>query len=72
MTTASRAIWTGIREKEIAVDEEVETVTITLSEYNSLKRDSEMLDALEAGGVDNWEWYGESLSDFFAEEEDDE
>ena len=27
-----------------------------------LKRD-EILTALEAGGVDNWEWYGESLKE---------
>lgn len=24
-----------------------------------------MLDALEAGGVDNWEWYSESLEDWY-------
>ena len=46
-----------------------ETVTITLTEYNDLKRDSKMLAALEAGGVDNWEWYFESLREFWAEEE---
>lgn len=28
------------------------------------------LDALEAGGVDNWEWYDEAMSSFV--EEDDE
>lgn len=27
---------------------------------------------LECGGVDNWEWYGESLKDYFEEEEDEE
>lgn len=27
------------------------------------------LDALEAGGVDNWEWYGEALKEWFAENE---
>ena len=30
------------------------------------------LDALEAGGVDNWEWYGESLKDWCKENEIDE
>lgn len=27
------------------------------------------LDALEAGGVDNWEWYGESLKGYHADNE---
>lgn len=26
------------------------------------------LAALESGGVDNWEWYGESISDFLKEQ----
>lgn len=46
-----------------------ETVTITLKEYENLLYDSRKLAALEAGGVDNWEWYGESLSEFWEEEE---
>lgn len=29
------------------------------------QRRLDKLDALEAGGVDNWEWYGESLKDWF-------
>lgn len=33
------------------------------------KRRLAKLDALEAGGVDNWEWYDESLKDWFAENE---
>jgi len=37
------------------------TVTITLKEYESLKADSEFLNALEAAGVDNWEGYGYAL-----------
>lgn len=32
----------------------------------------EALEALEAGGVDNWEWYGESLKDWFKCNELDE
>ena len=27
------------------------------------------LDALEAGGVDNWEWYDKSLKEWYAENE---
>lgn len=30
------------------------------------------LDALEAGGVDNWEWYSESLKEWYVENEIDE
>ena len=30
------------------------------------------LQALEAGGVDNWEWYSESLKDWFKEQDDEE
>lgn len=26
------------------------------------------LAALESGGVDNWEWYGESINDFLKEQ----
>ena len=32
--------------------------------------DTEMkMRALEAGGVDNWEWYGESLKSYFEQKE---
>ena len=34
-----------------------------------LLRAEAKLNALEAGGVDNWEWYGESLKGWFAENE---
>ena len=37
------------------------------SELKSLLHDSFKLAALEAGGVDNWEWYGESLHDSIKE-----
>lgn len=47
-----------------------QTITITKKEYESLQKDSRKLAALEAGGVDNWEWYGESLQEFWAEEEE--
>jgi len=48
---------------------DTETVTIKKSEYLGLKKDEKMLRALEAGGVDNWEWYGDSLNEFFKEED---
>ena len=36
-------------------------VTITKKEYLRLLIDSEKLCRLEGGGVDNWDWYSESL-----------
>lgn len=36
-------------------------ITITRQEYFELQCDSTKLAMLEAGGVDNWDWYGESL-----------
>lgn len=38
------------------------TVTISKDEYLSLRKAELTLNLLEAGGVDNWEWYGESLN----------
>ena len=51
---------------------EMESVTISKAEYEALKRDSMILAALEAGGVDNWEWYSESLRDAGLLGDDDE
>jgi len=42
---------------------------ISEKEYKELKTDQRKLRALEAGGVDDWEWYADSLEDFFKEEE---
>lgn len=39
-------------------------VTITQSEYEKMQRQLSKLHALEAGGVDNWEWYDESLTEW--------
>ena len=43
---------------------------ITMEEYKALQHRDEILSALEIGGVDNWEWYGESLSQYFGEDEE--
>lgn len=40
-----------------------EEVTIPKSEYDQLINDQKTLHALHAGGVDNWEWYSDSLRD---------
>lgn len=37
------------------------TITISKKEYFNLKLASAELTLLQCGGVDNWEWYGESL-----------
>lgn len=44
-------------------------VTLTQAEFDALNRDSDVLAALEAGGVDNWEGYDEAMRIL---EEDDE
>lgn len=51
-----------------------EMVTISKKEYESLLDDAAWRRALEAGGVDNWEWYHESLENagYFDDEEDDD
>ncbi len=36
-------------------------IEINESEYKKLLRQARKLEALEAGGVDNWDWYDESL-----------
>lgn len=39
-----------------------ETVTIPKEQYDRLVQAYEELSLLEAGGVDNWEWYGDALN----------
>lgn len=39
----------------------IDTIEITKMEYLNLLKDSEALRRLENGGVDNWDWYSESL-----------
>ena len=43
---------------------------IIINYISNLENRDATLCALEAGGVDNWEWYGESIKDFFREEEE--
>lgn len=43
--------------------------TISKKEYEELLDRNRKLSALEAGGVDNWEWYSESLSQYYGDEE---
>lgn len=48
------------------------TVTISLERYNELLKSEDKLTALEDGGVDNWDWYDESLRDFYKKYSDDQ
>lgn len=47
-----------------------EMITITVKEYESLIDDRDWRICLENGGVDNWDWYYESLKEggYFDEE----
>lgn len=36
-------------------------VLVSAKELRELQRDQEILHALYAAGVDNWEWYGDAL-----------
>ena len=45
-------------------------VNVSKREYEELLRRDRKLRALENGGVDNWEWYGEALSSMDDEEDD--
>jgi hypothetical protein len=50
------------------------TITIPLAHFKQLLLAEKTLNALEEGGVDNWEWYSESLNaaGLFDEEEEDD
>lgn len=49
-----------------------ELVTITKEQLEKLKRSQRLLQALQAGGVDNWEQYYEATRDFYRDEYGDE
>ena len=46
------------------------TITITMEEYEELKRDQDFLNCLAAAGVDNWEGY--EYAQELMDDEDDE
>lgn len=47
----------------ITYDTTNKTVTLDIEEYINLVADRYMLDALEAGGVDNWDYYDDSRNE---------
>ena len=54
-------------------EEEVVVVVVSKKEYEGLRKRDFKLTCLEAGGIDNWEMYSESLEDYrklYEEEED--
>lgn len=46
-----------------------EMVSITKKEYSHLLDRAFKLECLENGGVDNWEWYGESMKPYFGDDD---
>lgn len=45
---------------------------ISKSQYDKMQRQIAKLEALERGGVDNWEFYGDALNEWNKENEIDE
>lgn len=45
-------------------------VEITEERLKELEKRDEKLSALESGGVDNWEWYEDSLEEFWKKYEE--
>ena len=46
-----------------------DTVTVSKKHYLELQRAQQKLEALEAAGVDNWEWYGDAMAALSSEED---
>lgn len=51
-----------VKKYNSTAEREEGVVSISTGRLESLIESREVLNALEAGGVDNWEWYGESLT----------
>ena len=49
-----------------------EMIGIPKKEYAQLLDDSRKLNALENGGVDNWSFYGEAMSEYYGNNGDEE
>jgi hypothetical protein len=43
-------------------------IEIDEKRLKELEKSERMLLALQRGGVDDWEWYGDALSEFWVEE----
>jgi hypothetical protein len=53
------------------MDQTMDLVTISVKEYQQLQDDSNMLNCLEACGVDNWHGYSEARKMYNEEYEED-
>lgn len=40
---------------------------VSTKEYHRLRRERALLEALQAGGVDNWVWYSEAYREYLKE-----
>ena len=52
-------------EHQVLVESKDKTIKISYKDYEELLDRDRLLGALESGGVDNWEWYSESLKNYF-------
>lgn len=43
----------------------MEEITISVAEYHQLLEDQKLLNALRAGGVDNWEGWDDAIKNLF-------
>jgi len=68
MQTAISKLINSIGGNNVKIDGSDEM--ISKEYYDELIHKGEILEALEAGGVNNWEWYSESLENYFGEDED--
>lgn len=57
-------------EYQVLVENGDKTIKISYKDYEELLDRDRLLAALESGGVDNWEWYGESISQYYENEEE--
>lgn len=48
------------------------SVTVSPAHWKVINNRLRKLEALEAGGVDNWEWYDASLEEYYNEMEDED
>lgn len=49
------------------MEKKEKNITISFDEYEKLKESDKVLDALYAGGVENWEWFEVSLEEYYDE-----
>lgn len=57
-------------EHQVLVESKDKTIKISYKDYEELLDRDRLLGALESGGVDNWEWYGESIQQYYENEEE--